>query len=103
MHRKGPLTFKGDDPAAEDTERGVRRFLFWLLLIAVLFGSPYAAMLLNHAMGSWSAIGIEHDGSTTTMQFDPNMPPPDFVPVFPGASVVQSSRVVSKEAPSGVG
>ncbi len=81
----------------------MRRFLLALVLLAVLFGSPYAAMILNHAMGPWSAIGIEQDGSTTAMQFDPNMPPADFVPVFPGASVVQSSRLVSKEAPSGVG
>ncbi len=84
-------------------ERDVRRLLLGLVLIAVLFGSPYAALVLNQVMGSWSATAIEQDGSVTQMTFDPNMPPPDFVPVFPGASVVQSSRVVSPAAPSGVG
>ena len=81
----------------------MRRFILGLVLLAVLFGSPYAALILNQVMGAWSATGIEQDGSVTQMTFDPNMPPPDFVPVFPGASVVQSSRVVSKAAPSGVG
>ena len=81
----------------------MRRFLLGLVLLAVLFGLPYAALVLNQVMGAWSATGIEQDGSVTQMTFDPNMPPPDFVPVFPGASVVQSSRIVSKTAPSGVG
>jgi hypothetical protein len=81
----------------------MRRFFLGLLLIAVLFGSPYAALVLNRAVGPWSATGTEQDGSTTAFQFDPNMPPAEFVPVFPGASVVQSSRVVSQAAPSGVG
>ena len=81
----------------------MRRFLLALVLLALLFGSPYAAVFLNRAMGPWSATGIEQDGSVTQFTFDPNMPPPDFVPMFPGASIVQSSRVVSKAAPSGVG
>src|SRR5438067_100813 len=81
----------------------MRRFLLGLVLLAVLFGSPYAALVLNQVMGSWSATAIEQDGSVTQMTFDPNLPRPDFVPVFPSASIVQSSRVVSKAAPSGVG
>lgn len=81
----------------------MRRFFLGLLLVALLFGSPYAAWIMNRAMGPWSATGIERDGSTTAMQFDPAMAPADFVPIFPGASVVQSSRLVSRDAPSGVG
>ena len=85
-------------------EAGVQRYLFVLLLLAVaaMYGSPYAALLLNHAMGSWSADGVEQDGSVTHMVFDPNLPPAEFVPVYPGASVVGSSRLTSREAPSGV-
>jgi hypothetical protein len=67
----------------------MRRFILGLVLLAVLFGSPYAALVLNQVMGAWSATAIEQDGSVSLMTFDPNMPPPDFVPVFPGASVVQ--------------
>jgi hypothetical protein len=81
----------------------VRRLLLGLVLIAVLFGSPYAALILNRFMGPWSAGLGERDGSVSSLRFDPDMPPPDFVPVFPGARVVQSSRLVSKDAPSGVG
>jgi hypothetical protein len=81
----------------------VRRFLYSLILIAVLFGSPYAAWLLNRVMGPWSAGLGERDGSVSQLHFDPSMPPADFVPVFPGALVVQSSRLVSQDAPSGVG
>lgn len=86
-------------------EAGVRRYLFLLLLLVVclMYGSPYAALLLNRAMGAWSGTAVEQDGSVTHMVFDPNLPPADFVPVFPGASVVQSSRLVSKYAPSGFG
>ncbi|MBV9583706.1 MAG: hypothetical protein JO213_02350 [Alphaproteobacteria bacterium] len=81
----------------------MRRFFLALLLGAFLFGTPYAALILNRAMGPWNATAVERDGSTTAMQFDPDLPPADFVPIFPGARVVQSSRVVAKDAPSGVG
>jgi hypothetical protein len=81
----------------------LRRFLLILVLIAVLFGSPYAALLLNRVMGSWTATAIEQDGSVTHMSFGQDLPPPDYVPAFPGASVVQTSRVVSQQFPSGVG
>jgi hypothetical protein len=101
---KGLLTFEGEDHRRESCgARGMRRFLFSLILIAVLFGSPYAAWLLNRVMGPWSA-GLGHqDGSVSQIHFDPTMPPADFVPVFPGALIVQSSRLVSRDAPSGVG
>src|SRR5437868_7061453 len=81
----------------------MRRVLLGLVLIAVLFGSPYAALLLNQVMGPWSATLTEANGSVSQLNFDPSMPPPDFVPVFPGALVVQSSRLVSQDAPSGIG
>jgi len=80
------------------------RRLFWLLVIvAILMGAPYAALILNHGMGAWDATGVEHDGSVTYMRFDPNMPPPAFVPIYPDAHVVQSTILLSKDAPSGVG
>lgn len=76
--------------------------LFWLLLIAVLFGSSYAATVLNWAMGSREATAIGHDGSLTHMRFDLGMRPPDFVPLYPGAQIVQPGRLVSQAAPSGI-
>jgi len=81
----------------------LHRFFLALLAIVVLFGSGYGAVVLNWAMGPWEATGIEQDGSLTHMRFDPAMPPADFVPLFPGAQVIQSTRVMTKDAPSGVG
>jgi len=65
MLGKGLLTFEGDDHGRVDAERGVRRFLFSLIVIAVLFGSPYAAWLLNRVMGPWGAGLGERDGSVS--------------------------------------
>jgi hypothetical protein len=83
--------------------RAVQRLFWALLAIVVLFGSAYGALVLNRAMGPWEATGIQQDGSLTHMRFDPGMAPADFVPLFPGAQIVQSGRVLFKEAPSGVG
>jgi hypothetical protein len=35
------------------------------------------------------------------MQFGADLPRPEWVPVYPGAVIVQGSRIVSAEAPSG--
>ena len=78
------------------------RRLYWLIFIVTLmFGASYASALLNGLMGPWSAVGIEQDGSRTTMQFGQALPHPAWVPVYPGASVVQASRLVSTQALSG--
>lgn len=78
------------------------RRLYWLILVVTLmFGASYASALLNGLMGPWSAVGIEQDGSRTHMQFGQNLPRPAWVPLYPGASVVQSSRLFSAQAPSG--
>src|SRR5581483_10095729 len=79
----------------------MRRLLLLVLLVALAFGAPYAAALINATMGSWSAVGIEADVSRTTMQFGQNLPRPEWVPIYPGATVVQASRLVSARAPSG--
>ena len=80
-----------------------RRFFALLLILAIVFGTPYAGALLYRVMGPWSAVAIEQDGSTTQMQFGPDLPRPEWVPVYPGAMVVQSSRLTSAKLPSGFG
>ena len=52
-------------------------------------------------MGSWSAVGFEQDGSQTQMQFGQSLPRPEWVPFYPGASVVTGSRLTSVRQPSG--
>jgi hypothetical protein len=80
----------------------MRRFIIPLLvMLAVVFGSSYAAAVINWFMGPWQAVGMEHDGKPVHMAFDRNMPRPDWVPFYPGATVVQASRVTSAQWPSG--
>jgi hypothetical protein len=80
----------------------MRHWLFPLLLVAVLvFGASYAGAIISRVMGPWSATAVEQDGSLTHMQFGPDLPRPEWVPVYPGAWEVQASRLVSVKAPSG--
>ncbi len=72
------------------------RLVLWLIVIATLaVGAPYAALALNILQGPWSASGIEHDGSVTSMVFDRNLPRPSWMPVPPGATVVEASHLVN--------
>ena len=80
-----------------------RRFFIFLLFVTLVFGASYASALINRLMGPWTAVAIEQDGSTTRMQFDPNLPRPDWVQVYPGAVVAQTSMVTSNRFPSGLG
>jgi len=82
----------------------MQRGLFAILLVlTVALGAPYAAAFLNSIMGAWTATAYEHDGTVTVMQFGQNLPRPDWVPEYPGATVVQASRVVPAKSPGGVG
>jgi hypothetical protein len=77
--------------------------LLGLLLIAitVVFGGPYASAFLLRIMGPWSAVAIQADGTTSTMEFATDLPRPEWVPVYPGATVVQATRITSATMPSG--
>jgi hypothetical protein len=79
----------------------MRRLLPLLVLVALVFGASYAAALINRVLGPWNATAVEQDGSVTRTQFGPDLPRPSWVPVYPGAWVVQASNVVSARAPSG--
>jgi hypothetical protein len=69
-----------------------RLFLFGLLAIAILVGTPYAAWMLNSLMGTYTVTMVEHDGSQRVLTLGPNAPVPDWMPALPGALVVQASR-----------
>lgn len=79
-----------------------RAFLSFLILVAFLLGTPYAALLLNWAMGPWSATAIERDGTTTQMEFGSARPRPEWVPIPPDARIVQSSFLRNSKDPIGV-
>ena len=79
------------------------RLVLWLLVAATLaFGAPYAAAVLSRVQGAWSADALEQDGTPTHMQFDTDLPRPDWVPVYPGALIAQASDLTSARFPSGV-
>src|SRR4051794_8974496 len=75
--------------------------LGFLLVVTLVFGASHASAILYSIMGPWSAVGIEHDGSATHMAFGQNLPRPEWVPVYPGATVVQASRLTAARSPSG--
>src|SRR5262245_20023006 len=77
------------------------RVIALLFLVAFIFGGSHAAALINRAMGPWTATAVERDGSWTQMAFGPDLPRPEWVPVYPGATIVQSSKLVSAALPSG--
>ena len=80
----------------------MRGLLFgFLFVVALVYGASHASALLYWAMGPWSAVGFEQDGGQSHFQFGQNLPRPDWVPVYPGATVVNGSRVVAARAPSG--
>ncbi|MFL5072094.1 MAG: hypothetical protein ACJ8D9_21150 [Xanthobacteraceae bacterium] len=80
-----------------------RPFFALLLVVALLFGATQASALLFWVMGPWTAVGIQHDGTATHMAFGQNLPRPAWVPVYPGAAIVQSSFLTSPQMPSGFG
>jgi hypothetical protein len=79
----------------------MRLLLPFMVILALVFGAPYAAALINRVIGPWNVTAVEHDGSLSHTEIGPNLPRPAWVPVYPGASVVQASRVTSARAPSG--
>lgn len=73
----------------------------FLTVVALVFGASHASAILYSLMGPWSAVGIEQDGSTTHIAFGQNLARPEWVPAYPGATVVQASKVTAARAPSG--
>jgi hypothetical protein len=72
-----------------------------LVVVTLVFGGSYAATIMTHVLGPWTSTAVEHDGSLSHMQFAPDLPRPEWVPVYPGATVVQAARITSLKVPSG--
>jgi len=53
----------------------------FLLAVTLIFGASHASAIISFVMGSWRAVGIQHDGSWTHMAFGQNLPRPEWVPV----------------------
>ena len=72
-----------------------------LVLLVLVVGAPRVVTLINWLMGSQIGTAIEADGSVTIMESGQSLPPVDWVPVLPDATVVESSRLTSKQHPQG--
>jgi hypothetical protein len=81
----------------------MRALYVLLLLVTVAFGAPHATALFYGMIGPWSAVALEPDGTRTHMAFGPDLPRPEWVPVLPGAAVVQSSRLRRETSPAEFG
>ena len=79
----------------------MRRLYGLLVVVALLYGASYAGAIVNWLIGPWSAVAIEHDGSTTPMQFGPHLPRPEWVPVYPGRHNRAGEKDWPARAPSG--
>ena len=78
------------------------RWLFpFLVVVTLVFGASYAAGLIYQVMGPWEGSMVEADGTVTRIEFGAHLPRPEWVPVYPGAMIVNASRLVSAKAPSG--
>ena len=80
----------------------MRRLYALLFLVAIVFGASYASALISRIMGPWSSVAVHQDGSLTHMQFGTDLPRPQWVPFYPGATVVQGSKLTSVRMPQGV-
>ena len=78
-----------------------RLWLVFLVVVTIVFGASYASVIVNAVMGPWSATALEHDGSVTSMQFGRDLPRPEWLPLYPDATIVQASRLTSARGPSG--
>ena len=79
----------------------MRRLIPLLFIVALVFGASYASALIFRVMGPWSSVGFHQDGSQTFAEFGTHLPRPGWVPYYPGALMVQASRITSAQAPSG--
>jgi hypothetical protein len=80
-----------------------RIFLYLIVIATLVIGAPYAALLIDRAMGRWEATGIEHDGSVTHMSFGADLPRPEWIFMPPGANIVQASHVRNERQQRDVG
>ena len=64
----------------------------FLVALTIALGASYSSTLIYGFMGPWSATAVEQDGSLTHMQFGQHLPRPSWVPLYPGAWVVQASN-----------
>ena len=79
-----------------------RAFLFFLLLIGVIFGSPALDIIIGRILGTYTVVYDAGMVSEYTAISGPAAPLPAWVPILPGAVIAHASQVTSGR-PDGVG
>jgi hypothetical protein len=69
------------------------RFFFGLVVVvALVAGYPYAALIVNRVIGTNTVVFTERDGLQRTLIMGPDAPRPDWLPTLPQALVVQAGH-----------
>jgi hypothetical protein len=69
-----------------------RLFIALLITVGVVAGAPYAALLVNRVIGTNTVVFTEADGSQRTLIMGPDAAQPDWLPMMPGARLVNAHR-----------
>lgn len=69
-----------------------RPFFGLVVAVALVAGYPYAAWMLNRAIGTNTVVFGEHDGTQRTMIMGPNAPRPAWLPMLPGSALITASH-----------
>jgi hypothetical protein len=63
-----------------------------LLAVAVVAGSPYAALAIGSIMGTSTITFTDYDGTQQTLTSGRNAPQPDWLPEMPGSHKLSGAR-----------
>ena len=69
-----------------------RAFIGLLLLLSLVAGYPYAALILNRAVGTNTVVFGERDGVSRTLIMGPDAPRPAWLPILPYSLIVQAGH-----------
>jgi hypothetical protein len=69
-----------------------RLFFGLVLVVALVAGYPYAALIVNRVIGTNTVVFTEQDGLQRTLVFGPDAPRPDWLPMLPQSLVVQAGH-----------
>jgi hypothetical protein len=76
-----------------------RRIVVALVLaVGFVAGDPYFSSAIARVTGEHTTTGIDHDNTTSTLVSGPGVGPFEWLPVMPGALVVQGSRRAGYES-----
>jgi hypothetical protein len=69
-----------------------RLFLGLVLAVALVAGYPYASLILNSIIGTYTVVFTERDGLQRSLIIGPNAPRLDWLPLLPRSIVVQAGH-----------